>query len=170
VLNRGGLNMKYSDGFEMEERYLAKYDFYIKQILDADYIESATRTIVDQACGIDIYATIKDNVYGVSLRVRTSDFHSFTLSRHAKDPFSEIHKWVKQSQGIIKPAYHIQINEGNSYFTITKIKVQEFSLHLNDLIHEGKLESYYNSMLLAYEFRLSELALNEAITKKIIYK
>ncbi|MET6990059.1 hypothetical protein [Sediminicola arcticus] len=170
MLNRGGLNIDYSDGFAMEEKYIAKYDFYIKQILDSDYIESATRTIVDQACGIDIYATIKENVYGVSLRVRTSDFHSFTLSRHVNDQYSEILKWVKQSQGIIKPAYHIQINEGKHYFTITKIDVQEFSLHLNDLIHEGKLESYYNTMLLAYEFRLSELTSNEAITKKIIYK
>lgn len=171
---REGLHqLTYKKGFEIEAEKFKEYEKLITLVLNASEVEQVTRGLVDKVTGCDAYAQIDGYIYGVSLRCRAKDYNSFTLSRHYTDQFSEVHKWTTDTtDNKIKPLYHVQINErGNDEVRVIKVNIEAFSLHLQYLIENNKLEDYYNSTLKAYEFRLSEekdTIENQIINKKQI--
>lgn len=154
-MTRGGYNLAHKDGFLIETNHFEQYKKELLDMLCADKIEPITRTLLDRAAGIDAVAETKDGIIGISLRYRSKDFNSFTLSRHITDEHSEVVKWIKDPKGIIKPTYHIQIAEGINYVRITKIQIEPFRAILKALIESGELESFYNKKLEAYEFKHS---------------
>ncbi|WP_405377528.1 hypothetical protein [Nonlabens sp. Asnod3-A02] len=127
-------------------------------ILSADQLELTTRGLIDKATGTDAIAMIQGNVYGISLRVRSSDYNSFTLSRNINDIASEVKKWCKNRSNKIKPAYHVQISErADNTIKVTRINIDAFSIWLRYANKNNKLEQYYNKKLLAYEFALDNI-------------
>ena len=155
VKNRGGSNIDYAVGFEIEDKLFAKYKGMIINILTATNIEQTTRGLVDKATGTDAVALIEGNVYGISLRFRSGDFNSFTLNRHIDDSYCEINKWIKNRSNQIKPAYYVQISETNEYYRLIRVNIDAYSLHLQYLIKHNLLEPLYNKHLKAYEFKLN---------------
>ncbi len=127
-------------------------------VLGATSLEETTRSIIDLATGIDAYAEIQGNIYGISLRVREKDYNSFTLNRHITDVNSEVRKWIKNRGNKIKPAYHIQCaKDSNGIVTVTRINIDAFAVHLATLIDNNELEQYFNDNLIAYEFKHSDI-------------
>ena len=150
--NRGGLNIDYSIGFELEEQGFKRYEKAIKHVLNAKELESTARSLIDKATGIDCYAQIQGNMYGISLRFRDRDYDSFTLNRHIGDKHSEINKWNSKRINQIKPAYHLQIAPTSKGLKVWRINIDAYSHFISRLIKTSELCSYYNSRLKCYEF------------------
>ena len=108
-MNRGGLNIDYSEGFKLEEIGFKRYYNAIKHVLNATEIESTARTMMDKSTGVDLTAKIQGHCVGVSLRIRNKDYNSFTLNRHVNDEHSEILKWTSKRNNFIKPAYSLTL-------------------------------------------------------------
>lgn len=157
MYNRGGLNLDYSVGYDIESSLFIDYKKILLNILHATEIELTTRGLLDKNTGTDATALIEENVYGISLRFRNGDYDSFTLNRHISDKFSEVHKWTKSRNTFIKPAYYVQIADAYNYFKIIRINIDAFSNHLLYLIKHNQLKNHYNSKLKAYEFKLKDL-------------
>lgn len=157
MINRGGYNIDYNDGFKYESTHFIKYESIIKRVLNASKLELTTRSIVDLKTGIDAYAVIENNVIGVSLRFRNQDYNSFTLNRHITDNNSEIHKWLKNRNETIKPSFHIQISKAKNFNRVIRINIDSFSYYIQYLINNNLLESKYNHNLKSYEFSLESL-------------
>jgi len=156
--NRGGVNIDYVIGYEIESRLFKEYKTMLLKILHATDIELTTRGIIDKNTGTDATAVIENNVYGISLRFRNANYNSFTLNRHISDKYSEIHKWIKERNTSIKPAYYVQISDAKDYYKMIRINIDAFSNHLKYLIKHNQLESCYNTRLKAYEFKLKDLS------------
>jgi hypothetical protein len=156
--NRGGVNIDYVIGYEIESRLFKEYKTMLLKLLMATDIELTTRGIIDKNTGTDATAVIENNVYGISLRFRNADYNSFTLNRHISDKYSEIHKWIKERNTTIKPAYYVQISDAKDYYKMIRINIDAFSNHLKYLIKHNQLESCYNTRLKAYEFKLKDLS------------
>jgi hypothetical protein len=156
--NRGGVNIDYVIGYEMESRLFKEYKPMLLKLLMATDIELTTRGIIDKNTGTDATAIIENNVYGISLRFRNGDYNSFTLNRHISDKYSEVHKWIKERNTTIKPAYYVQISDAKDYYKMIRINIDAFANHLRYLIEYNKLESHYNTRLKAYEFKLKDLS------------
>jgi len=152
-VSRGGSNLAYCRGFEIEADGSKRYAEMIKKALTAEQLEFTARSLADKAAGIDAVAQIEGLVYGVSLRYRSSDYNSFTLNRHISDPASEVRKWLRPANGNLKPAYHLQIGAAQEYYRVIRVNVAAFS----NFLRLESLEKYYNSRLLAYEFKLEAL-------------
>ena len=157
LINRGGANIDYAKGYEMENRLFKEYKTMLLKILHATDIELTTRGIIDKNTGTDATAIIENNVYGISLRFRNGDYNSFTLNRHISDKYSEVHKWIKERNTSIKPAYYVQIADTKDYYKMIRINIDAFSNHIKFLIKHNQLESCYNANLKAYEFKLNDL-------------
>lgn len=155
--NRGGANIDYVIGYEIESRLFKEYKTMLLKILHATDIELTTRSIIDKNTGTDATAIIENNVYGISLRFRNGDYNSFTLNRHISDKYSEVHKWLKERNTTIKPAYYVQIADTKDYYKMIRINIDAFADHIKYLIKHNQLESCYNSHLKAYEFKLNDL-------------
>jgi hypothetical protein len=110
-MGRGSNNLNYDDGFKYERENYKIFEPVLKNILGANQLEETSRTLIDIATGTDAYAQIQGNVYGISLRVREYNYNSFTLNRHSTDIHSEVHKWKRNRNSTIKPAYHVQFNK-----------------------------------------------------------
>lgn len=156
--NRGGANIDYVVGYEIESRLFKEYKTMLLNILHATEIELTTRGIIDKNTGTDATAIIENNVYGISLRFRNGDYDSFTLNRHISDKYSEVHKWTKERNTSIKPAYYVQIADTKDYYKMIRINIDAFANHLRYLIKHNHLESCYNIRLKAYEFKLKDLS------------
>ena len=157
MYNRGGLNLDYSVGYDIESSLFKDYKVMLLNILHATEIELTTRGLIDKNTGTDATALIEENVYGISLRFRNGDYDSFTLNRHISEKYSEVHKWTKSRNTTIKPAYYVQIADAYNYFKIIRINIDAFSNHLLYLIKHNQLKNHYNSKLKAYEFKLKDL-------------
>jgi len=155
--NRGGANIDYVVGYEMESRLFNEYKTMLLRILHATEIELTTRGIIDKNTGTDATAIIENNVYGISLRFRNGNYNSFTLNRHISDKYSEVHKWLKERNTTIKPAYYVQISDAKDYYKMIRINIDAFANHIRYLIKHNQLENCYNSYLKAYEFKLKDL-------------
>lgn len=168
--NRGNNNLNYKDGFLLERINFQLLKSIIMRVLGATAIEETTRSIIDLATGVDAYATIRGNIYGISLRVREKDYDSFTLNRHITDVNSEVNKWLKNRSNKIKPAYHVQCAKGNNgIVTVTRINIDAFAIHLATLIENKELEQYFNDNLLAYEFKHSDIENLRCVSTFIYY-
>lgn len=164
-MNRGGLNIDYSQGFQIEQQANESYKSLIQDTLRAERLEFTARSLADKAAGIDAVAQIEGLVYGVSLRYRNGDYNSFTLNRHISEYGSEAGKWLTPFRGNLKPAYHIQIAKAREHIRVIRVNIDAFS----DFLRFIDLEKYYNPMLKAYEFKLESLpALSGAVSK--VYK
>lgn len=152
--NRGGYNIDYEKGFKKEKESFKLYTPIIKYVLGASKLESTERSLVDVATGIDCYAQIQGNIYGISLRVRSKDYNSFTLNRHISDKHSEINKWTKKRHNQIKPSYHIQIAPmRNGNVKIWRINIDAFGHYIESLIADFSLKTFYKKdKLKCYEF------------------
>lgn len=151
--NRGGYNIDYEKGFKKEKESFKLYTPIIKYVLGASKLESTERSLVDVATGIDCYAQIQGNIYGISLRVRSKDYNSFTLNRHISDKHSEVNKWTKKRLTQIKPSYHIQIAPmRNGNVKIWRIDIDAFGHYIDRLIADFSLKTFYNDRLECYEF------------------
>jgi hypothetical protein len=157
MYNRGGLNLDYSVGYDIESSLFKDYKVMLLNILHATEIELTTRGLIDKNTGTDATALIEENVYGISLRFRNGDYDSFTLNRHISEKYSEVHKWTKSRNTTIKPAYYVQIADAYNYYKIIRINIDAFSNHLLYLIKHNQLKNHYNSKLKAYEFKLKDL-------------
>jgi hypothetical protein len=157
LINRGGVNIDYVIGYEIESRLFKEYKPMLLKILHATDIELTTRGIIDKNTGTDATAIIENNVYGISLRFRNGDYDSFTLNRHISDKYSEVHKWLKERNTTIKPAYYVQIADTKDYYKMIRINIDAFANHIRYLIKHNQLENCYNSHLKAYEFKLNDL-------------
>lgn len=158
-MSRGANNIEYYDGYKMEADLYKKYLPIIKRLLKADLVELCTRSIIDKNTGTDAVALIENNLFGVSLRFRTQDFNSFTLSRHISDKYSEVHKWSKGRTEIIKPAYFIQISKRqDGRLRIIKVNIDAFGYYLRHLINTNQLEQFYKPFLKAYDFNLNTVS------------
>ena len=157
LINRGGTNIDYVVGYEMESRLFKEYKPMLLKILHATEIELTTRGIIDKNTGTDATAVMENNVYGISLRFRNGNYDSFTLNRHISDKYSEIHKWLKERNTSIKPAYYVQISDAKDYYKIIRINIDAFANHIKYLIKHNQLENCYNANLKAYEFKLKDL-------------
>ena len=157
-MNRGGLNIDYSDGFKLEEQGFKSYYKAIKHVLNATEIESTARTMIDKATGVDLTAKIQGECVGVSLRFRNRDYNSFTLNRNIADEHSEVNKWIKKRTIQIKPAYHLQISPTKDGLKVWRINIDAFSHFIQRLINQSILGSYYNSRLKCYEFKHSDVS------------
>jgi hypothetical protein len=158
LVNRGGVNIDYVIGYEIESRLFKEYKPMLLKILHATDIELTTRGILDKNTSTDATAVIENNVYGISLRFRNGDYNSFTLNRHISDKYSEIHKWLKERNTTIKPAYYVQISDAKDYYKMIRINIDAFANHIRYLIKHNQLESCYNANLKAYEFKLKDLS------------
>ena len=156
--NRGGVNIDYVLGYEIESRLFKEYKPMLLKILHATDIELTTRGILDKNTSTDATAVIENNVYGISLRFRNGNYNSFTLNRHISDKYSEIHKWLKERNTTIKPAYYVQISDAKDYYKMIRINIDAFANHIRYLIKHNQLESCYNTNLKAYEFKLKDLS------------
>lgn len=156
--NRGGVNIDYVIGYEIESRLFKEYKPMLLKILHATDIELTTRGILDKNTGTDATAVIENNVYGISLRFRNGDYNSFTLNRHISDKYSEVHKWLKERNKTLKPAYYVQISDAKDYYKMIRINIDAFADHIRYLIKHNQLENCYNTRLKAYEFTLKDLS------------
>lgn len=156
--NRGNLNLNYNEGFKIERERFQLLKSTIMHVLGANQLEETTRSLIDLSCGVDAYAEIQGNVYGISLRVRDKDYNSFTLSRHISDVNSEIHKWTKKRKNRIKASYHIQCNRVElNHYTVFRINIDSFGVYIQYLIKNNELEGFFNHQLLAYEFNYEKI-------------
>lgn len=151
-MNRGGLNIDYTEGFKLEEIGFKRYYNAIKHALNATEIESTARTMMDKSTGVDLTAKIQGHCVGVSLRIRNKDYNSFTLNRHESDKHSEIIKWTNKRTNNIKPAYHLQIAPTKNGVKVWRINIDAFSLFIKRQINTSSMDSYFNSRLKCYEF------------------
>lgn len=158
LINRGGVNIDYVIGYEIESRLFKEYKPMLLKILHASAIELTTRGILDKNTGTDATAVMENDVYGISLRFRNGDYSSFTLNRHISDKYSEIHKWLKERNTTIKPAYYVQISDAKDYYKMIRINIESFADYIRYLIKHNQLESCYNANLKAYEFKLIDLS------------
>lgn len=157
-MNRGNDNLDYAEGFLIEEDKFNEYKNILLETLQAEDVELITRGMLDKLTGVDATALIDSSVYGISLRFRSKDYNSFTLSRHQSDPYSEVHKWTQAHAKNLKPIYYIQINERlDSSLRLIRVNIEAFSYILQKLMKEERLEDYYNSHLKAYEFPLKDI-------------
>lgn len=158
-MSRGANNIEYYDGYKLEADLYKKYEPLLKRILKADLIELCTRSIIDKNTGTDAVALINNSSIGVSLRFRTQDYNSFTLSRHISDKYSEVHKWSKERMEGIKPAYFIQIaNRPDGRLRVIKVNIDAFGYYLRYLINSNQLEQFYKPFLKAYDFSLNTVS------------
>lgn len=158
-MSRGGLNLSYSNGFELESQGFDTYKSLIKYYLGASQLESSARSLIDKASGIDCIADIQGQIKGISLRVRNKDYNSFTLNRHITDKRSEVNKWITKRTNQIKPAYHLQfapMSKGG--VRVWRIDIDAFSLFLQRQINASNLVSYYRDGLQCYEFAHSQVS------------
>jgi hypothetical protein len=154
-MSRGGHNIEYYKGYEMESNLYKRYIPILKQVLKADLIELTTRSIIDKNTGTDAVALIQNTLLGISLRFRNQDYNSFTLSRHISDKYSEVHKWSKERKQGIKPAYFIQIaKRKDGKLRLIKVNIDGFGYYLRYLISTNQLEQFYKPHLKAYDFNL----------------
>ncbi|WGK94261.1 MULTISPECIES: hypothetical protein [Flavobacterium] len=158
--NRGGFNLDYSDGFNIEAENFIKYKSILQRLLTASNIELVTRGMMDKECGIDAIAKIESQHYFIGLRFRKTkrDFNSITLSRHINDSASEVKKFLRNR---LRPDFFIQITELINHIRITEVNIDAFNLFLEKAFKDGILEKYYNKKLLAYEFPLNDLDSNK---------
>ena len=164
--NRGNFNLDYSEGFKIERERFKLLKSTMMNVLGASQLEETSRTLIDLACGIDAYAEIQGNVYGISLRVRDKDYNSFTLSRHIDDVNSEVRKWTNQRKTKIKPAYHIQCNKvSDNQYTVFRINIDAFAVWLKIQIRDSHLEDFYNHQLMAYEFNYEKIKNLDGVSK-----
>lgn len=171
-MTRGGNNLDYEKGFQIENKFIQDYQVLIKKVLGASKLEATTRSLVDVACGVDCYAQIQGDIYGVSVRYREKDYNSFTLTRHINDRNSEIHKWMRDRGQTIKPKFHVQVNRIDpTTVKVIRVNIDAFGFYLDTLLNRSlldiqagkkQLHQYYNSNLDAYEFRLTDEVLQEA--------
>lgn len=151
--NRGGLNLDYSKGFQIEAEKFNTFKPILKKTLTASDIELTTRGMLDKKCGIDAIAEIDKQLFFIGLRFRKTlkDYNSITLSRHYSEFGSEIKKFLYNR---VRPDFFIQITELKDMIRITEINIDSFNLYLKYLIKNNLLENYYNEKLKAYEFKL----------------
>ena len=157
-MNRGGLNIDYANGFELESKGFDTYKTLIKYYLGASSIESSARSLIDKATGIDCLGEIQGQIKGVSLRVRNKDYNSFTLNRHISDKHSEVNKWITKRTNQIKPAYHLQFAPMPNGVKVWRIDIDAFSLFLQRQINTSNLYSYYQDRMRCYEFNYSDVS------------
>ena len=157
-MNRGGLNIDYTEGFKLEEIGFKRYYNAIKHVLNATEIESTARTMMDKSIGVDLTAKIQGHCVGVSLRIRNKDYNSFTLNRHVNDEHSEILKWISKRNNFIKPAYHLQLAPTKNGLKVWRINIDAFSHFIQRQINQSKICSYYNSRMMCYEFAYSDVS------------
>jgi|688.fasta_scaffold51999_12 hypothetical protein len=160
MLNRGGLNLDYNKGFQIEAEKFTLFKPTLLKLLTASNIELVTRGMLDTDCGIDAIAKIDNQHFFIGLRFRTTlkDYNSITLSRHFKDNASEIKKFLFNK---VRPDFFIQITEVNNDVRITEINIDAFIMYLQFLIKNNQLENHYNEKLKAYEFKLKNFELGE---------
>ena len=153
MLNRGGLNLDYSKGFQIEAEKFTLFKPTLLRLLTASNIELVTRGMLDTDCGIDAITKIDNQHFFIGLRFRTTlkDYNSITLSRHFNDNASEIRKFLYNK---VKPDFFIQITEVNNDIRITEINIDAFIMYLQYLIKNNQLENHYNEKLKANEFKL----------------
>jgi hypothetical protein len=75
-----------------------------------------------------MHAQIQGNVYGISLRVREYNYNSFTLNRHSTDIHSEVHKWKRNRNSTIKPAYHVQFKNKYDKVLVIRVNIDAFGM------------------------------------------
>lgn len=153
-----GNNLSYEDGFQLEAKMFEQYSGLIAEAVGVRMIEPIVRGTLDMLSGIDALGKYRSGtVTGISLRYRSEDYNSFTLRRHISDEASEVVKWVNRKADAIRPSHHIQIAEkGNGYIRLIHVDIMAFSYYLERLIKQGKLSSFWNHYLKAYEFKLYE--------------
>lgn len=153
MLNRGGLNLDYNKGFQIEAEKFTLFKPTLLRLLTASNIELVTRGMLDTDCGIDAIAKIDNQHFFIGLRFRKTlkDYNSITLSRHYSEFGSEIKKLLYNK---VKPDFFIQITELKDMIRITEINIDSFNLYLQYLIKNNQLENHYNEKLKAYEFKL----------------
>ena len=158
-MGRGLSNLSYNEGFKIEKEKFEEYKPILLNTLQATEIELTTRGLLDKVISCDATALIDGLVYGISLRFRSLDYNSFTLNRHYNDPFSEVHKWLQSThQGNLKPIYYIQVNERpDKTLRLIRVNIDAFKWVLEGLIHERRLEGYYQPHLMAYEFPIDKM-------------
>lgn len=151
--NRGGLNLDYSKGFQIELEKFNAFKSILKKTLTASDIELITRGMLDKECGIDAIAKIDNQHFFIGLRFRKTlkDYNSITLSRHYLEFGSEIKKLLYNK---VRPDFFIQITELKDMIRITEINIDSFNFYLKYLIKNNQLENHYNEKLKAYEFML----------------
>jgi hypothetical protein len=112
----------------MREKII-RYRTSTKEYTRANQLEETSRTLIDIATGTDAYAQIQGNVYGISLRVREYNYNSFTLNRHSTDIHSEVHKWKRNRNSTIKPAYHVQFNKiSDDKVLVIRVNIDAFGM------------------------------------------
>lgn len=155
MLNRGGLNLNYKDGFEIEANKFQEFKPIILKLLTATDVELTTRSVLDTRCGIDAIATIKNQQYFLGLRFRKTnkDYNSITFSRHYSDNASELKKFINNR---IKPDFFISISEVNTMLRIVEVNIESFVLYIKTLLTNNELDNFYNERLMAYEFNLNK--------------
>jgi hypothetical protein len=163
-MNRGGDNIDYATGFEMEKNLNDSYLPILKDLLETNTVDFLNRSLLDKAAGIDAIALINNIVFGISLRYRNGDYKSFTLNRHITEFGSEASKWLSNSVGL-KPTYHVQIAKGKNYYRVIRINILAFKSYMGAI----DLEKHYNPKLKAYEFKLEDLAGLRGVYSKIYY-
>ena len=169
-MSRGGYNIDYDTGFKIENDLFSKYYDMLKNIIMATQLEQTARGLMDKCTGTDAVALINGIVYGVSLRFRNGDYHSFTLNRHINDEYSEVNKWIRNRNESIKPAVFIQVAETFTYYRLIRVNIDAFSYYLEKLIKSGELDTFYNNGLFAYEFKLDALKNVAGIFTTVIKK
>lgn len=152
-------SLEYEQGFQIEAEAFGRYEKDICKVLELDNIELTARGLLDKVAGIDAIGENDKGLIGISLRFRSKDYGSFTLSRHISDPHSEIHKWLHTPSNTIQPKYHLTISGDN----ITAVQIPEFREVISTLVKMGAIDHYYSTKLDAYEFETSKFS-NYTIT------
>ena len=68
MLNRGGLNLDYNKGFQIEAEKFTLFKPTLLRLLTASNIELVTRGMLDTDCGIDAIAKIDNQHFFIGLR------------------------------------------------------------------------------------------------------
>jgi hypothetical protein len=154
MLNRGGLNLDYSKGFQIEGNKFIEYKHIILKLLTAEDIELTSRSVLDTRCGIDAIATINKQQYFIGLRFRKTnkDYNTITFSRHYTDVASELKKFLNNR---VKPDFFISISEVNNKLRIVEVNIDSFVMYIKTLLINNQLDNFYNERLMAYEFDLN---------------
>jgi hypothetical protein len=57
------------------------------------------------------------------------NYNSFTLNRHSTDIHSEVHKWKRNRNSTIKPAYHVQFNKiSDDKVLVIRVNIDAFGM------------------------------------------
>ena len=168
------MKLKGYDKFPFEERKRYEENFVennsalIEELTGASRVFDISQTPMDKRAGVDAILQFDRGLSGVALRIRKPQYKKFskrfTIGHNISQPNSQIHCILNSTNdsNVFYPHLVLQVNgvdeEGycKECFAIM-LQTNVFANYLKELIETNTLEDYYNTVLNAYEFELTEV-------------